>query len=89
MVLNTKNEFLKRVFEKEKFLHQFEMYEGGFLNKTWVYNCFIVSFKNEKTVRFLVRSRFGYSFVPCSKIHNFLLVCWIWANKISLESLES
>ena len=43
------------VFEKQKFLHQFVMCEGGFLNKTWVYNCFIVCIKNEKTVRFLVR----------------------------------
>ena len=78
-----------RIFEKEKFLCQFMMYGRFSSNKTRFYNCFIVCFKNEKTVRFLVRSRFGYSFVPCSKIHNFLLVCWIWANKISLESLES
>ena len=76
------------IFEKEKFLHQFVMYERFSSNKKRVLFCFIGRIKNKKTDCFLVRSRFGYCFGPSSKIHNFLLVCWILANKVLLESLE-
>ena len=89
MVLNTKNKFLMGIFEKEKFLQQFVMYERFSANKTRVLLCFIGRIKNKKTDCFLVRSRFGYCFGPSSKIHNFLLVCWILANKVLLEILES
>ena len=51
--------------------------------------CLIGRIKNDKSDCFLVRSRFGYCFDPSSKIHNYLLVCWILANKVLLESLES
>ena len=89
MVLNTKNEFWVGIFEKEKFQYQFGMYGRFSSNKTMVLFCFIGRIKNDKSDCFLVRSRFGYYFDPSSKIHNYLLICWILANKVSLESLES
>ena len=89
MVLNTKNEFWVGIFEKEKFQHQSVMYGRFSSNKTMVLFYFIGRIKNDKSDCFLVRSRFGYCFDPSSKIHNYLLVCWILANKVSLESLES